>query len=98
MVNFATKVRKVFDEAWSLPPRQSRLMHGAGIISMGFLMDAIAERHRKMRIPTEELFVNDLQPLTEVCRWTNGYWDFGPGRQRKWNEIQNTTRDIQLLA
>lgn len=29
------------------PPRRNRngLMHGAGIISMGFLMDAIANRH-----------------------------------------------------
>jgi hypothetical protein len=31
-------------------------------------------------------------------RWTNGFWDFGPGAQRKWNELQNTTRDIQLLT
>jgi hypothetical protein len=30
--------------------------------------------------------------------WTDGYWDFGPGDQRKWNEIQNTHRDIQILA
>jgi hypothetical protein len=25
-------------------------------------------------------------------------WDFGPHSQRKWNELQNTTRDIQLLS
>ena len=30
--------------------------------------------------------------------WTDGYWDFGPGCQRKWNEIQNTSKDVQLLA
>ena len=23
---------------------------------------------------------------------------FGPGRERKWNEIQNTSKDIQLLS
>ena len=28
---------------------------------------------------------------------TNG-WDFGPGDQRKWNEVQNTHRDIRTLA
>jgi DGQHR domain-containing protein len=96
--SFWGAVSRAFDEAWGLPPKRSRLMHGAGIISMGFLMDAIAERHRKVRIPTEEQFLGDLLPLKEVCRWTDGYWNFGPGCQRKWNEIQNTSKDIQLLA
>lgn len=98
LINFWSAVGKVFKEGWNLPPRESRLMHGAGIVGMGFLMDAISERHRKTKIPTEEQFINDLSPLKEVCSWTNGYWDFGPGRQVKWNEIQNTTRDIQTLA
>lgn len=98
LINFWGAVSKVFKEAWNLPPRESRLMHGAGVVGMGFLMDAISERHRKTKIPTEEQFINDLTPLKEVCSWTNGYWDFGPGRQVKWNEIQNTTRDIQTLA
>src|SRR5262249_42554576 len=84
--------------AWGLPPRRSRLMHGAGIISLGFLMDAIADRHRSSVFPTEEQFAGDLYPLTPVCRWTDGFWDFGPGCQRKWNEVQNTSKDIQLLA
>lgn len=96
--NYWGAVRKVFDQAWELPPRRSRLVHGAGIISLGFLMDAIAERHRRMTIATESQFAADLEPLREVCRWTDGYWDFGPGCQRKWNEIQNTSRDIQLLS
>ena len=96
--NFWRAVSRVFPEAWQLPPRQSRLVHGAGIIGMGFLMDAISERLRKSRVVSETQFVEDLQPLKDVCRWTDGYWDFGPGRQRKWNEIQNTTKDIQLLA
>jgi DGQHR domain-containing protein len=91
-------VSDVFGEAWDLPPRRSRLMHGTGIVSMGFLMDAIAERHRKTDIPAKEQFAEDLYPLKDVCRWTDGYWDFGPGTQRKWNEIQNTTGDIRLLA
>jgi len=96
--NFWRAVSRVFPDAWQLPPRQSRLVHGAGIIGMGFLMDAISERLRKARVVSETQFVEDLQPLKDVCRWTDGYWDFGPGRQRKWNEIQNTTKDIQLLA
>jgi DGQHR domain-containing protein len=95
---FWTAVRRVFSEAWGLPPRRSRLMHGAGIVGLGFLMDAIAERHRVGGLPSEEDFETDLRPLREVCRWTDGYWDFGPGHQRRWNEIQNTSKDIQLLA
>ena len=88
----------VFPKAWGLPPTRSRLMHGAGIISMGFLMDAISERHRDSGRPNEEQFREDLIPLNEVCRWTDGYWDFGPGVKRKWNEVQNTSKDIQMLA
>jgi hypothetical protein len=73
-------------------------MHGAGIVSLGFIMDAISDRYRRDGLPTLEQFLRDLQPLKDVCRWTDGFWDFGPGQQRKWNEIQNTSKDIQLLA
>src|SRR5262249_27270268 len=91
-------VQKVFTEAWGLPPRRSRLMHGAGVITLGLLMDAIADRYRATGIPGEAQFAEDLEKLRAVCRWTDGYWDFGPGQQRKWNEIQNTSKDIELLA
>jgi DGQHR domain-containing protein len=91
-------VSSVFAEAWGLPPRRSRLMHGAGIIALGLLMDAIADRYRHAGIPSRDQFAEDLEDLKEVCRWTDGYWDFGPGLQRKWNEIQNTPKDIEMLA
>ncbi len=96
--SFWAATSAVFPKAWGLPPTRSRLMHGAGIISMGFLMDAIAERHRDAGIPKQDSFREDLAPLREVCRWTEGYWDFGPGVKRKWNEIQNTPKDIHMLA
>jgi len=89
---------RVFKDAWAVSPRRSRLMHGAGIVSIGFVMDAIADRYRRAGIPDVERFQKDLEPLRDVCRWTDGYWDFGPGMQRKWNEIQNTPRDIQMLS
>ena len=95
---FWSAIERVFPTAWGLPPTRSRLMHGAGIISMGFLMDAIAERHRDKPFPDANRFQEDLEPLREVCRWTDGYWDFGPGVKRKWNEVQNTPKDIQMLA
>jgi hypothetical protein len=95
---FWRAVAEVFRDAWRLPPRRSRLMHGAGIVSIGFVMDAIADRYRQTGLPGIEQFRQDLEPLRDICRWTDGYWDFGPGDQRKWNEIQNTHHDIQLLA
>jgi DGQHR domain-containing protein len=98
LVSFWSAVRQVFPDAWGKPPRQSRLMHGVGIVSLGFLMDAIFDRYSRDRIPTEADFTADLTELADVCRWTTGFWDFGPGAQRKWNELQNTSRDIQLLT
>jgi DGQHR domain-containing protein len=98
LVAFWAAVRNVFADAWDKPPRQSRLMHGVGIVSLGFIMDAIFDRYSRGREPSVDDFAYDLGELREVCRWTSGFWDFGPGAQRKWNELQNTTRDIQLLT
>lgn len=91
-------VSLVFRDAWRMPPRRSRLMHGAGIVSMGFVMDAIADRRRSSHELSSDDFAVELAAIKPACRWTDGYWDFGPGQQRKWNELQNTTRDIQLLS
>jgi DGQHR domain-containing protein len=95
---FWAAVRNVFADAWDKPPRQSRLMHGVGIVSLGFIMDTIYDRYSRERTPSENDFARDLAELRDVCNWTSGFWDFGPGSQRKWNELQNTTRDIQLLT
>ena len=94
---FWNAVAEVFPTAWSLPPRQSRLTHGAGIVSMGFLMDTIADVHSE-EVPTKEEFASHLEPLIPVCQWTEGYWEFGPENRRQWNELQNKSNDINLLA
>lgn len=91
-------VAAVFKDAWELPPNRSRLVHGAGIVSMGFIMDAIADRHHEHDVIASSQFRADLEAMSRFCRWTNGYWDFGGNVTRKWNEIQNTTKDIRLLA
>jgi DGQHR domain-containing protein len=90
-------VRRTFPQAWGKPPRLSRLMHGAGVISMGFLMDTIADRNRKQRKLTSKLFQQELESIRDVCRWTEGYWDFD-GASLKWNELQNVPRHIQMLS
>jgi DGQHR domain-containing protein len=98
LVSFWSAVSEVFYYAWDLPPRRSRLMHGVGIASLGFLMDAIYDRYARIRVPVKDDFADDLRGIADSCRWTNGFWDFGPNQMRKWNELQNTTRDIQLLT
>lgn len=95
---FWAAVRDTFPNAWNLPPRRSRLVHGVGIISLGFVMDAIVDRYARLRTPTKEDFAIDLAGISEICRWTNGYWEFGRHAQRKWNDLQNTPKDIQLLT
>lgn len=87
-------VREVFPEAWGKPPRQSRLMHGVGILSMGFLMDMIADAPAVDRVPGREEFVEVLERIRPACRWTGGTWDFG----RPWNEVQNTAQDTGLVT
>jgi DGQHR domain-containing protein len=98
LMDFWSAVRRVFADAWDRPPRKSRLMHGVGVVSLGFLMDAVFDRYSRSRIPNESDFSADLAELAEICHWTSGSWSFGPHTQRKWNELQNTSRDIQLLT
>jgi DNA-sulfur modification-associated len=95
---FWAAVRDIFADAWDKPPRQSRLLHGVGVASLGFVMDAIFDRYSRERIPDKDDFARDLAGLRDICRWTNGFWDFGLGAQRRWNKLQNTSRDIQLLT
>lgn len=100
LFEFWTAVRDVFPHAWGLSPRKSRLMHGAGVVSMGLVMDAIAESYRRdgPGALTADLFREELDPLRDECRWTSGFWEFRNGERRRWNEIQNVTGDIQALS
>ena len=73
-------------------------MHGAGVIALGFVMDAIADRHRSRNVPTRIQFLAGLGPIVEHCRWTDGYWTFSARRHVKWCDLQNTPTHIQLLT
>lgn len=95
--DFWRAVAATWPEAWALPPRRSRLMHGVGIISLGFVMDASFERHHERGQVDQAAFEEDLSHLKTACRWTGGTWRFG-STSRKWNELQNTSGDIQLVA
>jgi len=93
VVTFWSAVRDVFPEAWAKDPRQSRLMHSAGVEAMGVLMDRIyarlpgaGEDYKTVR--------KELEKIAPSCRWTAGTWD---SIGVDWNELQNTSRDIKKL-
>jgi DGQHR domain-containing protein len=93
---FWTAASEVFADAWDLPPRRSRLTHGIGIVSLGYLMDAIAEEFDEIE-PEGADFVRHLQLIERHCAWTRGSWRLGRQR-RAWNDVQNTPRDVQQIA
>jgi DGQHR domain-containing protein len=96
--NFWSAVADVFSDAWGKPPRRSRLMHGAGIIAMGYLMDAISHEQRHAdEVVSEAEFAADLKSIADDCHWTDGIWPFDDG-ERAWNDVQNTPRDIHRLS
>jgi DGQHR domain-containing protein len=86
-------VKEIFPEAWGKDPRQSRLMHSAGIEAMGVLMDRI---YAKLSSASNDYksIKKEIQRIADVCKWTSGKWE---SMGLEWNEIQNTTRDIKKL-
>lgn len=98
LCDFFRAVIDTWPDAWALPPKKSRLTHGAGIAGLGFLMDSIAHRYGLRKPPTRAQFAADLAGMDPVCHWTSGYWDFGADRQRRWDELQNTPKDIEMLV
>ena len=93
---FFGAVQETFPEAWhNHTAKTSRLIHGAGLISMGYVMELLFFRDQAM---TKEEFLEGIKPLKGRLAWTEGTWKFGEDETRPWNGIQNLHRDIQLLA
>jgi DGQHR domain-containing protein len=97
LINFWLAVRDTWPEHWDKKPRDSRLLHGVGVMSLGALMDAITDGHSDNEVPPYDAFYYGLEKVADVCRWDHGYWRFSDNDQRKWNDLQNTSKDIQLL-
>ena len=89
-----TEVRRVFGEAWGRKPSKSRLMHGAGIKAMGFLMDRIVPRAMMSKDPRLEIR-RSLEQIAPKCCWTEETWD---DLDIGWREIQNVPRHIKALS
>jgi DGQHR domain-containing protein len=93
LVTYWTAVRDVFSDAWALDPKESRLMHSAGIEAMGVLMDRIYARLSTQDVDGKAI-KRELLKVAPACRWTKGTWD---SLGIAWNEIQSTSRDIKRL-
>ena len=91
-------VKLVFHDSWGLRPDKSRLSHGVGIISLGYLMDAICDKYRTLEIPPFEIFKAELESLRPLCAWNSGEWRFGGELIRPWNDLQNISKDIELVS
>ncbi|KZX52729.1 hypothetical protein A3711_07405 [Erythrobacter sp. HI00D59] len=95
IANFFGAVRKAFASDWDgHTPKTSRLVHGAGLVAMGYVMDALVFDRRA---ETVEDFMEGLQPLIGRTHFTAGEWEFSD-QKRLWNTIQNTSADYQLLS
>ena len=96
LVTYWTAVSKVFPDAWGKPPAKSRLMHGAGIRSMGRLMDRIMPVININKANAVSQVSRELKLIVPTCRWTKGRWEDIDGM--RWNEIQNVPRHINILS
>lgn len=93
---FFQAVQDVFAGSWhGHTPRTSRLVHSAGIISMGFVMEVLCEKGA----PYAQVFKVGLQKLRGHTAWIEGAaeWNFRSG-VRSWSSIQNLHGDINILS
>ena len=94
--NFFGAVQDVFQDAWvGHTPRTSRLVHGVGVMAMGYVMEYL---HTARAAFATEDFRPAVESLRSVTAWTSGTWDFGEGNQRPWNGLQFVPRDYMELS
>lgn len=92
---FFAAVRTVFAADWDgHTAKTSRLLHGVGLIALGYVMDELAIRTSAQ---TAAEFEVGLAYLRGHSRWTSGDWEIGAER-RPWNGLQNTQSDYRLLS
>ncbi|MGJ9418673.1 DGQHR domain-containing protein DpdB [Massilia sp. CMS3.1] len=87
-------VQKVFANEWrDHTPKTSRLIHGAGMVAIGYQMEVLALLDGAR---TWEQFALGLGCLSGRTSWTSGEWKFAD-EVRTWRSLQNIGRDITLL-
>jgi DGQHR domain-containing protein len=94
--DFCGAVQDVFPEDWrGHSPRTSRLVHGAGIVALGFVMELLYARDGARE---RSAFRRGLSVLKGRTAWTHGSWRFSDSEVVPWNAIQNVPRQILELA
>jgi DGQHR domain-containing protein len=93
LINFWSAVKVTFPQAWGKNPTQSRLMHSAGIIAMGALMDRIYARLSPGE-DNQKTIQRELMLVANDCKWTSGTWET---LGLAWNEIESTPQGIKKL-
>lgn len=92
---FFEAVASVFGGEWvGMSPRVSRIRHGAGIVSMGFVMDLL---YASQGATKADQFREGLILLKPYTAWTSGTWKIDDA-VLPWNNIQNTPSDIDMLT
>ena len=92
LITYWSAVKAAFADGWGKDPKHSRLMHSAGLLAMGLLMDAIYARVA----PDADVatVLRELEKVAPACRWTKGTWET---LGLAWNEIQNTPPHVKKL-
>src|SRR5258706_6810630 len=94
--DFYGAVRDAFPFEWEVhTPQTSRLVHGAGIRAMGYVMDLLWERNAAR---SRTAFREGLDCLVGNTAWTKCAWRFGSDEVVPWKEVQNVDRQILKLA
>ena len=92
----------VFKDEWDKPPKETRLTHGAGIISLGDMMDCTSDNIPNIETINSKTLVSkfkkELMIIKPACSWSSGYWQLTKDISKKWNHIQNISNDIILLS
>jgi DGQHR domain-containing protein len=93
---FYGAVRQEFSAEWeNHTPKTSRLVHGAGIQALGYVMELLVGRDGAQ---TQDDFARGLSALKGHTAWTTGSWRFSDSEEVPWNKLENTSRQINGLA
>jgi DGQHR domain-containing protein len=92
---FYHAVQHVFADDWvGKTPKTSRLIHGTGIVALGYVMDFL---NSVAGATSRDEFAKGLRLLKGKTAWSEGEWAFGAER-RRWNGLQNVPADIRQLS
>lgn len=94
--NFYGAVQDVFPGAWhGHTPKTSRLVHGTGIVALGYVMEELYSKGKRL---DRSSFRKGLEPLRGRTAWTSGAWRFGRNDVVPWDQLQNVSRHVVNLA